>query len=193
MANAIDNGTKLHILDTSDIVYPDRSICVRMVQMTATAKADAAQFYTLVAGTTADHDNYFSNLTITNTYTITDAATGDKWTGIAANDWVHITECSIAANNGWWYLQTDNGNSTFDIDHTSVIKGTTHALTNGTTMSARIRTYTPVECMAIVADSAQAAAASIHHPVLDFGDKGRWFHNLSFVTANTLEIHLYER
>lgn len=193
MANAIDNGTKLHILDTSDIVYPNRPICVRTVQMVATAAADVAQFYTLVAGTTADHDNYFSNLTITDTYTITDAAAGDKWTGIAANDWVHITECSTAANNGWWYLQTDNGNSTFDIEHTSVIKGTTHALTNGTTISARIRTYTPTKCATIIADTDGGSGTPIHHPIVDFGDRGRWFTNLSFQTADTLNINLYER
>ena len=192
MANAIDNGSKLHVLDTSDIIYPDRPICVRMFQMVASAAADVVQFYTLVAGTTADHDNYFSNLTFT-TDAVTDAATGDKWTGIAANDWVHITECSIAANNGWWYLQTDGGNSTFTIEHTSVIKGTTHVLTAGTTASARIRTYTPTKCATVIADTDGGSGTPIHHPVLDFGDKGRWFFNLSFATADTLELHIHER
>lgn len=193
MANAIYTGTKFHILTTSDIVFTT-PMCVSKLQMRATAAADEAHFYTLVAGTAADHDNHLTNLTFdANTYTITDADTGDNWTDIAANDWVHITECSIAANNGWWYLKADGGNSTFDIDHTSVVKGTTRVLTAGTSASARIRTYTPTECAMIVADTDGGSGTPIHHPIVDFGERGRWFTNLSFQTADTLEVHLYEK
>jgi len=191
MANAIYTGTKFHILTTSDIVFTT-PMCISKLQMKATVAADEAHFYTLVAGTSADHDNYFTNLTF-DADTVTDAATGDKWTGIAANDWVHITECSVAANNGWWYLKTDGGNSTFDIEKTSVIKGSTHQFTAGSTKSARIRTYTPVECAMIVADTDGGSGTPIHHPIVDFGDRGRWFTNLSFQTADTLEVHLYEK
>ena len=115
------------------------------------------------------------------------------WTSHAANDWVNITECSVAANDGWWYLETASSANAFNIEHTSVIKGSTHAFTAGGTKSARIRIYTPVECAMIVADTDGGSGTPIHHPIVDFGDRGRWFTNLSFQTANTLEVHLYEK
>jgi len=181
--------SKLWILDTTDLISAT-PICIRKIQMIATAAADVGTFYSLAGSVAADHDNYFTNLNFdSNTYTITDAATGNKWTNIAANDWVHITDCEIVANNGWWYLEADGGNSTFDVEYTSVIGGSTHALTAGDGKYARIRTYTPEICMKIIGDN----VTTLVHPTLDWGDKGRWFDNLSYLegSSDTHEIYLY--
>ena len=184
MANTMDVMTRLWIMTTSELMTA-KPICIRKVQLLATAKADVVHFYSLPGSTAADHDNYFTNLAFdANTYTITDSATGNIWTGIAANDWVHITECSITANDGWYYLKTDGGNSTFDIEHT------TNALTAGTGASARIQTYTPTESMMLIGDTLDGTAFT--HPILDWGDKGRWFEGgLSFQTADTLSAYVY--
>jgi len=190
MANSIETKSKLWILNTSELISA-APICIHKVQMIVNATSDVGTFYSLFGSTATDHDNYFTNLTFNaNTYTILDAATGNKWTNIAANDWVHITECSIAANDGWWYLKTDGGDSTFDIEHTTLVRGVARVLTAGTSATARIRTYTPEICMKVIADN----ISTLSHPVpLDWGDKGRWFENLSYLqgSSDTHEIYLY--
>ncbi len=192
MANAINTKSKLWILNTNDIISA-KPICISKVQMIATAAADLGTFYTVSGSATADHDNYFTNLTFKDNITVLDAATGNVWTGITANDWVHITECSEPLNNGWWYLKTDVGNNEFDVENTTVSDGSTKNITAGTAEKARIRTYTPEICMKIIADTDGGSGTPIHHPVLDWGERGRWFDNLAYLenSGDSHEIYLY--
>lgn len=187
MPNSINTMTKLWKMDVSDIASAT-PICIRKIQMLATAKADIAYFYSLPGSTTADSDNHFTNITFeSDNTTITDAGSTTKWGSAAVNDWVHISECSDVTNNGWYLLSATSSSNQFDVE-----KGV-NPLNAGGSATARIAIYTPTECMMLVGDTPDGTA--FLHPTLDWGDKGRWFENLSFKegTSDNITMYIYIR
>ena len=149
MANDYNNDARFWILDTSDILHsPDRGgLWIRKIKLIVATEAQSATFYMIPSvDSTTDHDDFFTNIAITSTATVTDSATGNVWDSTAVGDWMYITDCSTAANDGWWRIKTDTSAS-IQVVENGVNIGGAHALTNGTGLSARIRTYSPQECM----------------------------------------------
>jgi len=184
MANAVNTSTNLWTLVTGDILTTV-PICVRKVQMVTTAAADVVDFYTLPGGKTATSDtSAHYTFDVTSTTTITEVG-ASSWDAALYNDWVLIESCSVSANNGWYLLSATSANNAF------VIENGTNALTDGTAQTGTISIYTPVKCMTLTADtypSSTGTSTPLHHPELDWGDKGRWFDNLSFWEATGLDI-----
>ena len=193
MANDYNNDARFWVLDTSDILHsPDRGgLWIRKVKLIVATEAQSATFYMIPSVDSAtDHDDYFTNIDITSTSTVTDADTGNVWDSTAVGDWMYITESSTAANDGWWRIKTDTSAS-IQVVENSVDIGGAHALTNVEDMSARVRTYSPQECMILQGNTSDGT--SLHHPELDWGNMGRWFPNLSFSLTTSDFVHVYLR
>lgn len=180
MANVYNKLGKLWELDTDDILVPPSrgGTRIRKIFLQASAETDGVQFETLNLNTAAVLDVTLTNITVSTNNTITDADSGGVLLGTAAGQWLNITDCSTAANNGWWYLKTDTSANIQVVEIGANIDAATHILTDGTGMSARLRFYGAETCMYIVNDTI-GGASSLHHPTLDWGPKGRFFPSLS--------------
>lgn len=180
MANVYNKFGKLWELNTDDILIPPRrgGTRIRKIFLQASAETDGASFEVLNLNTAAVLDVTLTNIDVTTTNTITDADSGGVLLGTAAGQWLNITDCSTAANNGWWYLKADTDANNQVVEIGANIDGAAHALTDGEDMVARLRFYGAETCMYIVNDTI-GGSSSLHHPTLDWGPKGRFFPSLS--------------
>ena len=180
MANTYNKFGKLWELTTDDILIPPRrgGTHIRKIFLQASAETDGVSFETLNLNTAAVLDLTLTNVAFSSTNTITDTAGGADFIGTAAGQWLNITECTTAANNGWWYLKTDTSTDVQVVEVGANIDGATHTLTTASTQSARFRFYAAETCMYLVNDTI-GGSSSLHHPTLDWGPKGRFFPSLS--------------
>jgi len=179
MANTYNKHGKTWELATDDILQsPDHSgVWIRKIFFQMNSEADGVYFKTINLETAAIHDNTLTNLAFSGGHTITDSSTGNVWSGTNPGDWIRITGCSTAANDGWWYLKTDSSDSIQVVENGDNIDGT-HGLTTASGATARIRVYTPETSMYVVNDTI-GGSSSIHMPTIDWGPRGRFFHTLS--------------
>lgn len=194
MANAYYQHEKLYELATDDILHaPNGSaIWVRKIFFQCSTETDGVNFHMLSPETTADSDVLFTNINITaSTGAITDAATGTEWSAGAVGDWVHIVDGTQAVNKGWYYLKTYTDGANFNVEVGDNIDGA-RTLADATGETYHIRIYTPKVCMAMVNDTI-GGASSIHHPTLDWGEKGRFFPNLGMYGFAGSVCYLYLR
>ncbi len=179
MANTYNKLGKLWELTTDDILIPPRrgGTRIRKIFCQMNSEADIVQFETINLNTAAVLDVSLTNIDITTTNTI-------------AGQWLNITDCSIAANNGWWYLKTDTSPNAQVVEIGANIDGAAHALTDGEDIAARLRFYGAETCMAIVNDTL-GGSSSIHHPTLDWEPKGRFFPSLSMTGFTGATCYVY--
>ncbi|KKL78572.1 hypothetical protein LCGC14_2023500 [marine sediment metagenome] len=192
MANVYNKLGKLWELTTDDIlIFPRRGVTrIRKIFCQMDSEADIVQFETINFNTAAVHDLTLTNLTFSGTNTITDADGGSVMSSTAAGQWINITDCTTAANNGWWYLKTDTDANNQIVEIGANIDAAAHALTNGTTQTARLRFYGAETCMAIVNDTL-GGSSSVHHPTLDWETRGRFFPSLSMTGFTGATCYVY--
>ena len=192
MANTYNKLGKLWELTTDDILIPPRrgGTRIRKIFCQMNSEADIVQFETINLNTAAVLDVSLTNIDITTTNTITDADGGGVLLNTIAGQWLNITDCSIAANNGWWYLKTDTSPNAQVVEIGANIDGAAHALTDGEDIAARLRFYGAETCMAIVNDTL-GGSSSIHHPTLDWEPKGRFFPSLSMTGFTGATCYVY--
>ena len=189
MANIYNE--KLWILSINDIVNsPARGpVCIWKARIVVAAEGQSATLKLVPSvDSTTDHDDTFTNLKFATTY-IEDTAAGGIWDATAAGDWIYITDCSTAANNGWWYIKTDDSTDKQTIENGANIDGA-HSFTAVTGASARVRTYSPEVCMVLQPDTI-GGTASLGHYEEDWGDKGKWFTSLSVHLTTSDIVYLY--
>lgn len=189
MANIYND--KLWILSITDIVNsPARGpVCIWKARSVVASEGRVATLKLIPSvDSTTDHDNIFTNLTFA-VDRITDAAGDGKWDSTATGDWMYISECSTAANNGWWLIDTDSSDDIQILENDKNIDGT-HTLTVATSATARVRTYSPEICMVLQPDTI-GAGSSLAHYEEDWGDKGKWFVSLSVHLTSGDLVYLY--
>jgi len=180
MANTYNKLGKLWELNVDDILIPPSrgGTRIRKIFLQANSEADLVNFETLNLNTAAVLDVTLTNIAFSGTHTITDTDSGGIFVDTAAGQWLNITDCTTAANNGWWYLKTDSSTDAQVVEVGANIDGATHTLTTASTQTARFRFYGAETCMHLINDTI-GGSSSIHHPTLDFGPKGRFFPSLS--------------
>ena len=185
MANVYNHEGRLWELNTDDILVPPEKggVVVRKIWCQMDSEADSVAFEIWNPRTAAVLDLSLSNVDITTSNTITDADTGGLIAGTTAGNWLHITDCTVAANNGWWRLKTDSSNDVQVVEIGANYRTSANVLTDGEDIKMRLRFYEPDTCIFIV-NNTIGGSSSLHHPTLDFGPNGRWFSSLS-MDANT--------
>ena len=191
MANIYNE--KLWILSINDIVNsPARGpVCIWKARIVVAGEGQSATLKLIPSvDSTTDHDNTFTNLAFADTNKITDGDGGTIWDSTAAGDWMYITECSTAANNGWWYIKTDTDDDNQVVEIGDNIDGA-HKFTNVTdSATARVRTYSPEVCMVLQPDTIGGTSSFAHYEE-DWGDKGKWFTSLSVHLTTSDLVYLY--
>jgi len=188
MANTFNE--RFWILDTDDILKTS-AVCVRRIFLQNNADGDGVSFFQLPKGVnaTADNDDRLTNITFSGNNTITDADGGSPWTSAAAGDWMYITEHSD--NNGWWHITTATDANNQIVANGDNIDGT-HAFTDGSTQTARVRTYSPEQCEILVADILDSVGTSARmRPSIDYGPRGRWFQSGLQMHALSASCYVY--
>ena len=191
MANTYNENARLISLTIADIfTFTNnsnanggfRGIWVRKVVLRPAAASNTAIFKTLQTNSTPTLAVAADSYTVTSTYRITDVSSGGVFNGASVGDWAHIKVSSSGNNKGWFYISAVDGSNQY-ID---VAYGT-RALTNDTAQTYTIDIYTPETAMTLV-----AAGTEVMSEELDWGSKGRYFHNLGLhsITAGTVDVYL---
>ena len=191
MANTYNENARLISLTVADIfTFTNntdansgfRPMWVRKVVLRPAAASNTAIFKTLQTNSTPTLAVAADSYTVTSTYRITDVSSGTVFTGATAGDWAHIKTSSSGNNKGWFFISAVDGSKNY-ID---VAYGT-RALTNDTAQTYTIDIFTPETAMTLV-----AAGTEVVSEELDWGSKGRYFHNLGLhsITAGTVDIYL---
>ncbi len=192
MANVYNKLGKLWELTTDDVLIFPRTggTRIRKIFCKMNSEADLVNFEVLNLNTAAVLDVTLTNIAFSGTNTITDSDAGGVLLGTAAGQWINITDCTTAANNGWWYLKTDSSANAQVVEIGANINASTHVLTNASTQTARLRFYGAETCMAIVNDTI-GGSSSVHHPTLDWEPKGRFFPSLSMTGFTGATCYVY--
>jgi len=183
MANVNNKHSKLMTLITADLVSTT-PIHVRKVRFRPTGETQTAVLQTCDLGASADCDAFLTGATVASTSQIT-AASGTPFSGAAQGDWLHITDCNTAADDGWYYIKTYTSTTVI------VVEKGINALTDGSgTVNMHIQIYSPADAMLFVADDSGVTVNTITDE-LDWGDKGRWFNNLALYSISAGVVDLY--
>jgi len=184
MANVLNKFSRLYTFNIAELISTD-PIVVRKVVFRPEAETNTAVLHTCDTSAAADCDAVLAGCTVSNTATIT-AASGTPFDGAAAGDWLEITDCDNSSDNGWYYIKTYTSTTVI------IVENGINALTNGT-VTMRIKTYSPEVAMNFVADDAIAGTNNVIKHELDWGDRGRWFANLSLysISSTTCALDIY--
>lgn len=186
MANVLNKFSRLYIFNIAELISED-PIIIRKIVFRPQADTNTAVLHTCDTSATPDCDAILAGATIADTYTLT-AASGTPFSGAATGDWLHITDCNTAADDGWYFIKTYSSTTEIVVEHGI------NPLTDGSgTVNMRIRTYSPENAMMFVADDAVAGTANVIKHEIDWGDRGRWFANLSLysISSTTCKLDIY--
>ena len=191
MANTYNENARLISLTVADIfTFTNntdansgfRPMWVRKVVLRPAAASNEVIFKTLQTNSTPTLAVSEDTYTVTSTYRITDVSSGGVFNGATAGDWAHIRHSSSGNNKGWFYISAVDGSK-----HYIDVAYADRALTNEASKNYIIDIYTPETAMTLV-----AAGTEVMSEELDWGSKGRYFHNLGLhsITAGTVDIYL---
>lgn len=182
MANYFYKQARLNVFNVADIVSA-APICIRKIRFRPAGETNTAVLQTCDVGATPDCDAVLVDATVASTSQIT-AASGTPFDGAAQGDWLHITGCNTVGDDGWYYIHTYTSTTVI------VVEKGVNALTDGSgTVDMNIKIYSPEDAMLFVADDSGVTVNTIVDEI-DWGDKGRWFRNLSLDSISSTSCYL---
>ena len=185
MANVLNKFSRLYTFNIAELVSTEpitvRKIVFRPEQETHTAVLDTCDL-----SATPDCDAELLLASVASTSQIT-AASGTPFNGAAVGDWLQITDCNTAADDGWYLIKTYTSTTVI------VVEKGINALTDGSgTVNMRIKIWSPEHAMNFVAEDTGVTVNQVKHE-LDWGDRGRIFSNLSLysISSTTCALDIY--
>lgn len=183
MANYFYNQSRLNIFNIADLVSMS-PIKIRKVRFRPAGETNTAVLQTCDVNATPDCSEKLLLATVASTSVIT-AASGTPFDGAATGDWLHITNCSTATDNGWYFIKTYSTTTSITVENG------VNALTDGSgDVTMNIEIFSPENAMMFVADDISTLGDNVVKDVIDWGDKGRWFPNLSMFSISSTSCYL---
>lgn len=183
MTNVLNKFSRLYIFNVAELIS-EGPIIIRKIVFRPQADTHTAVLQTCDTSVAPDCDAELLGATVASTSVIT-AAGGTPFNGAATGDWLHITDCNTAGDDGWYFIKSWGSNTAVTVE-----KGL-NALTDGSgTVNMRIKTYSPENAMQFVADDAVFGTANVIKHEIDWGDRGRWFANLSMYSISSVTCAL---
>jgi len=186
MANVLNKFSRLYIFNIAELIS-EGPIIIRKIVFRPQADTNTAVLHTCDTSAPPDCDAILAGATVGSTSIIT-AAGGTPFNGAATGDWLHITDCNTVADDGWYFINAWGSNTQVTVE-----KGINELTDGSGVVNMRIRTYSPENAMMFVADDAVAGTANVIKHEIDWGDRGRWFANLSLysISSTTCKLDIY--
>ena len=186
MANVLNKFSRLYTFNIAELIS-EGPITIRKMVFRPQADTNTAVVQTCDTSATPDCDAELLGASIASTSQIT-AASGTPFSGAAQGDLLQITDCNTASDNGWYYIHTYTSTTVI------VVEKGINALTDGSgTVNMRIKIWSPENAMQFVADDTVVGTANVIKHEIDWGDRGRWFANLSLysISSTTCALDIY--
>ena len=186
MANVLNKFSRMYTYNIAELVS-EEPITVRKVIFRPARETQTAVLQTCDLSATAACDAILTNVTVASTSTITDDDAGDPFDGAAVGDWIEITDCTTATDDGWYLIKT------YTDENGIAVEDGINALTDGSSITMHIKVYTSEDAMMFVSDDVTTTVNNTMKHELDWGDRGRIFSNLSMksISSTTCKLDIY--
>ena len=187
MANALNKFSRMYTFNIAELVSMG-PITVRKAIFRPAREAQTAVLQTCDLSAAAVCDAILTNVKVENTSEITDLDSGGPFNGAAVGDWLEITDCSNADDDGWYLI------SAVADTHGITVEDGINALTDGTdSIVMHIKVYSSEDAMMFVSDDVTTTVNNTMKHELDWGDRGRIFSNLSMksISSTTCGLDIY--
>ena len=167
-----------------------KPITIRKIVYRPGTTAYGVIFETLNISSTPTLTLTADTFSVTNTNRVSDdAGTALDDTNCVIGHWLHITKSSTGNNLGWWYISAVDGSHVY-VD-VQIVGQSARIMTNDTSAIYTLSVYNPETCM-VLTSMTSSSDAEIKSEILDWGDCGRHFDNLSMraIGGGTAEIYL---
>ena len=167
-----------------------KPVTIRKVVLRPSTTAYGVTFETLNINSSPTLTLTADTFNVSGTNKISDAA-GSAFTqaSCTVGNWLNITQSSTGNNLGWWYISANDGSNVYI--EVEIAGQSTRILSNDTGGIYTLSIYNPETCM-VMKSMTSSSDAEILSEILDWGDCGRHFDNLSMraLGGGTVDIYL---